>query len=219
MSDFLVAIDGPAGSGKSSVSKAAAKKLGFGYLDTGAAYRALTWAVQNLPGFSLDNLASIDLPTEFDYSISTNPENYWVKVGQTEVTEAIRSSSIAEAVSQVAKIGQVRNYMKQLTEAIVAECPYPGIVVEGRDITTVVLPAAQKRILLTASEEVRLTRRSKELGEIQVQKVAKQVSERDRSDSKVVDFLNPSPGVSLIDSTNLNFDQTVDAVVNYVNAK
>lgn len=218
MSKIIVAIDGPAGSGKSSVSKAAAAKLGFGYLDTGAAYRALTWATMHLPGFELENLSTLDLPTVFDYTISTDPKNYWVKVGAQDLTEAIRSTEVAEAVAQVARIPEVRSYMKQLTRALVAECPNPGIVVEGRDITTVVLPDAQKRILLTASEEVRLSRRSNELGTDQVHEVAKQVSERDKSDSKVVDFLTPAPGVTLLDSTNLNFDQTVDAVINEINA-
>lgn len=218
MSKIVVAIDGPAGSGKSSVSKAAAQKLGFGYLDTGAAYRALTWASQHLPEFELENLPNLDLPIVFDYSISTNPANYWVKVGQTDLTEAIRSSEVAEAVAQIARIQEVRDYMKQLTRALVEECPNRGIVVEGRDITTVVLPDADTRILLTASEEVRLERRSSELGNKSAHEVAKQVSERDRSDSKVVDFLSPAPGVQLIDSTDLNFDQTVDAVVSLVNA-
>ncbi|MFM6979923.1 MAG: (d)CMP kinase [Micrococcales bacterium] len=218
MSKLIVAIDGPAGSGKSSVSKAAAKRLGFGYLDTGAAYRALTWATQNLEGFELETLPIRDLPTDFDYAISTNPDNYWVKVGSSDLTEAIRSTEVAEGVAEVARIPEVRSYMKQLTKAIVDECPYPGIIVEGRDITTVVLPDATKRILLTASEEVRLSRRSSELGNKTAQQVAKQVSERDKSDSKVVDFLNPAPGVTLLDSTDLNFDQTVDAVVNLVNA-
>ena len=217
MSKKVVAIDGPAGSGKSSVSRAAAQRLGFGYLDTGAAYRALTWASQHLPEFELENLPNLDLPFAFDYSISTNPANYWVKVGQTDLTEAIRSTEVAEAVAQIARIQEVRDYMKQLTRALVEECPNPGIVVEGRDTTTVVLPDADTRILLTASEEVRLERRSSELGTKSSNEVAKQVSERDRSDSKVVDFLSPAPGVQLIDSTDLNFDQTVDAVISLVN--
>ena len=103
--------------------------------------------------------------------------------------------------------------MKQLTRAIVDECPTPGIVVEGRDITTVVLPDAQTRLLLTASEEVRLERRSAELGSANNQQVARQVSQRDASDAKVVDFMTPADGVTLIDSSNLNFAQTVAAVL------
>ena len=213
MAQQWVAIDGPAGSGKSSVSKQAARDLNWGYLDTGAAYRALTWAHQNLTGFSLEDLANQDLAMVFDYAISVDPNNYWVRVGSVDVTDAIREAAVAEGVSQVARIPQVRAFMKQLTRAIVDECPKQGIIVEGRDITTVVLPDAQTRLLLTASEEVRLERRSAELGSANNQQVARQVSQRDASDAKVVDFMTPADGVTLIDSSNLNFAQTVAAVL------
>lgn len=213
MAEVFVAIDGPAGSGKSSVSKQAARELGWGYLDTGAAYRALTWATQHLAGFSVEALAELDLPTVFDYQISTNPDDYWVRVGSTDVTDAIRATEVAEAVSAVARVPQVREYMKWLTRDLVARCEKPGIVVEGRDITTVVLPDASVRLLLTASEEVRLNRRSAELGVAEQAKVARQVSQRDASDAKVVDFMNPAEGVTLIDSSDLNFAQTVAAVL------
>lgn len=213
MAEIFVAIDGPAGSGKSSVSKQAARELGWGYLDTGAAYRALTWATQHLSGFSVEALAELDLPKVFDYQISTNPDDYWVRVGATDVTDAIRATEVAEAVSAVARVPQVREYMKWLTRDLVARCEKPGIVVEGRDITTVVLPDASVRLLLTASEEVRLNRRSAELGVAEQAKVARQVSQRDASDAKVVDFMNPAEGVTLIDSSDLNFAQTVAAVL------
>ena len=166
MSQFLVAIDGPAGSGKSSVSKQVARELGFGYLDTGAAYRALAWAVQNLDGFELDTLAAKDLVQDFDYQISLNPDDYWVKVGEVDLTAAIRTSQVAESVSAVARIPEVRTFMKALTRDLVAKSPLPGVVVEGRDITTVVAPDAEIKILLTASEEVRLKRRSAELSKV-----------------------------------------------------
>ena len=216
MSKFLVAIDGPAGSGKSSVSKQVARELGFGYLDTGAAYRALAWAVQNLAGFELEGLPAKDLVAEFDYQISLNPDDYWVRVGDTDLTAAIRTSAVAESVSAVARIPEVRSYMKALTRALVADSPLPGVVVEGRDITTVVAPDAEIKILLTASEEVRLKRRSAELSEATAASVKRQVSERDASDSKVVDFMTPAPGVQLVDSSDLNFEQTVSAVVSLI---
>ena len=216
MSQFLVAIDGPAGSGKSSVSKQVARELGFGYLDTGAAYRALAWAVQNLEGFELETLAAKDLVNEFDYQISLNPDDYWVKVGEVDLTAAIRTSQVAESVSAVARIPEVRSYMKALTRDLVARSSLPGVVVEGRDITTVVAPDAEIKILLTASEEVRLKRRSAELSEATAASVKRQVSERDASDSKVVDFMTPAPGVQLVDSSDLNFEQTVSAVVSLI---
>ena len=216
MSQMLVAIDGPAGSGKSSVSKQVARVLGFGYLDTGAAYRALAWAVQNLREFDLESLSSLDLSREFDYRISLNPDEFWVRVGDVDVTAAIRTSEVAESVSAVARIPEVRLFMKQLTRSLVEESPLPGVVVEGRDITTVVAPDAEIKILLTASEAVRLKRRSAELSEASAASVKRQVSERDASDSKVVDFMTPAPGVQLVDSSDLNFEQTVNAVISLI---
>ncbi len=207
----IVAIDGPAGSGKSSVSKQVARELGYGYLDTGAAYRALAWAVSEgiLPA------EPTNLET-FDYSISMDPDNFWVKVGESDLTKAIREPKIAENVSSVAKVPEVRAFMKQLTRDLAASSGYPGVVIEGRDITTVVAPDAENRILLTASEEVRLKRRSAELTPAQAAEVSKQVCDRDKSDVKVVDFMTPAPGVVLIDTSELNFEQSVAAVLSVV---
>lgn len=216
MSKIVIAIDGPAGSGKSSVSKQLAREFGFAYLDTGAAYRALAWATLN--GLSFDRVASNDFEAQFDYSISTDPDNYWVRVGDHDVTEAIRTSLISESVSVVAALAPVRDFMKRLTKKIVDECPGNGVVVEGRDITTVVFPDAQSRLLLTASEEVRLRRRSKELKADSTNAVVNQVSKRDETDSKIVDFMNAADGVTLVDSSNLDFDQTVSVMISIIKA-
>lgn len=204
----ILAIDGPAGSGKSSVSKQVARELGFGYLDTGAAYRALAWAVAE---GVVDSSPEPNLE-QFKYSISLDPDNFWVRVGAIDVTEAIRAPKIAESVSTVAQMPAVRAFMKNLTLGLVIDSGLPGVVVEGRDITTVVAPDAEIRILLTASEEVRLRRRSAELTPAQAKEVSKQVSDRDKSDAKVVDFMTPAPGVVLVDTSNLNFEQSVAAV-------
>ncbi len=236
MSTFVVAVDGPAGSGKSSVSKQVARELGFGYLDTGAAYRALAWQVlaqaSKADGSSeaaLEAMRDLNSPTElaahFDYAISTDPDNFWVKVGETDVTEAIRSNEVAEFVSQVARIQVVRDFMKALTRQLAADCQKPGIIIEGRDITTVVAPDAQKRLLVTASETVRLERRGAELAKGQnpssdamaAEKLKRQISQRDASDAKVVDFMTPAPGVTLVDTTELDFNQTVRTVLDLIN--
>lgn len=210
----IVAIDGPAGSGKSSVSKEAARRLGFGYLDTGAAYRALAWAVAE--GYvTLPNLDAEEFEG-FDYEIALNPDDYWVKSFGVYITEEIRLPRIAENVSAVAQIPAVRRYMKELTRSLVAESSLPGVVVEGRDITTVVAPDAPVRLLLTASEEVRLERRAKELSPEDLATLRKQVLERDKSDSKVVDFMKPAEGVDLVDTTNLDFEQSVQAVLSII---
>ena len=236
MSTFVVAVDGPAGSGKSSVSKQVARELGFGYLDTGAAYRALAWQVlaqvAKADGSSeaaLEAIRHLNSPAElaetFDYSISTDPDNFWVKVGETDVTEAIRSNEVAEFVSQVARIQVVRDFMKALTRQLAADCEKPGIIIEGRDITTVVAPDAQKRLLVTASETVRLERRGAELAKgqnpssdaVAAEKLKRQISQRDASDAKVVDFMTPAPGVTLVDTTELDFNQTVRTVLDLIN--
>lgn len=207
----IIAIDGPAGSGKSSVSKEVARRLGFGYLDTGAAYRALAWAIAE---------DKIDFPNEnfdgFDYQISLNPDDFWVRSFGVDVTDEIRLPRIAESVSAVAQIPSVRVFMKGLTRRLVDESGFPWVVVEGRDITTVVAPDARVRILLTATESVRLDRRAKELTEEQLKTLKAQLQDRDATDLKVVDFKNAAAGVTLVDSTNLNFEQTVDAVLSII---
>jgi cytidylate kinase len=209
----IVAIDGPAGSGKSSVSKACAKQLNFGYLDTGAAYRALTYAVLH-NGFRVADATANYIAGNFAYSISLDPQDYWVKLGDLDLTYEIRTPEIGTGVSQFAKLPQVREYMQSLTRELVAQSQMAGVIVEGRDITTVVLPDARTRILLTASEEVRLGRRSAELPEGTL--VADQVTKRDQIDSQVVDFLQPAEGVHLVDSSELDFDQTVNAILSLV---
>ena len=208
----IIAIDGPAGSGKSSVSKQVARELGFGYLDTGAAYRALAWAVIHGLVSPLD-ANPVQALDGFDYSISLDPDDFWVRVGNQDVTNEIREPKVAEAVSAVAGIPEVRNFMKKLTLELVDHAGFAGVVVEGRDITTVVAPDAKNRILLTAAEEVRLRRRSAELAPEAAKNVERQVSQRDAQDAKVVDFMTPAPGVKLVDSTELNFEQTVSAVL------
>ena len=214
MSEIVVAVDGPAGSGKSSVSKKAALQLGFGYLDTGAGYRALTLTALNKK-LDLETVGELELEEIFPYSISTDPSNYWVRVGSEDVTEGIRSKDVELSVSKVAAQPKVRSFMRNITRSIAAGCEMPGIIVEGRDITTVVLPDAKTRVLLTASEEVRLGRRAVDLqadGSISAQ-----VSDRDKKDSKVVDFLNPAPGVTLLDTTDLSFEGSVAALVDLIN--
>jgi len=216
MTHFVTAIDGPAGSGKSSVSKAVAAALGFDYLDTGAAYRGLAWSALDRDvetGDASSVIASLD---HFDYSIGTDPSDYWVRVGETDVTEAIREPRVTGVVSQIARVPEVRTYLVGLFRDIIAASTAPGIVVEGRDITTVVAPDAAVRILLTATEEARMARRSAEVTTESAAKTAQQLSSRDAQDSQVVDFMNAADGVITVDSTDLDFEQTVNAVVSLI---
>jgi cytidylate kinase len=212
----VVAIDGPAGSGKSSVSRAAAKELGFDYQDTGAAYRALAWRCLD-EGIDTYGPADVieSLPS-FDYSIGIDPDHYFVRVGGEDVTRDIREPRVSAIVSSVARIPEVRSYLVDLFRRVIGGSAKPGIIVEGRDITTVVAPDAAVRILLTASPEARMSRRANELAGVSAESTARDLHSRDAQDSTVVDFMNAAEGVTTIDSTGLDFDQTVAAVVQLV---
>lgn len=209
----VIAIDGPAGSGKSSVARQAARALSYGYLDTGAAYRALAWHALAHGADTSDSTAVLDVAGDFDYAISLDPDAYWVRVGGTDVTAAIREPRVTDAVSGVARVPAVRQAVNALFRALIAQSGRAGVVVEGRDITTVVAPDAPVRILLTASPEVRAARRSAEITSQDAASVADALHRRDASDSKVVDFLTAAPGVTVVDSTELDFDETVAAVL------
>ena len=199
---FVIAVDGPAGSGKSSVSKAAALELGFGYLDTGAGYRAFTYHASQLDGVELS-----DLIESFDYEITLDPKEQHVYLGGEEITDVIRQKEVASQVSTWAKLSEVRKLQLEDARSRVQNSGLNGVVVEGRDITTVVFPDAQLRVLLTASEEIRLKRRGLENTES-----GESLKARDASDSKVVDFFNPAEGVVLIDTSDLSFDKSVKAL-------
>ncbi len=209
----VVAIDGPAGSGKSSVSRASARALGFDYQDSGAAYRALAWFALSKGVDTADAGAVIAVLPAFDYEIGIDPDHYVVRVGGVDVTEAIRDPRISAVVSQVARVPAVRAHLVDLFRGVIERSSRPGIITEGRDITTVVCPDADARILLTASEEARMARRSAELPSESAVAVAEKLSSRDAQDSRVVDFMNAAEGVTTLDSTDLDFDQTVQAVV------
>jgi len=210
-----VAIDGPAGSGKSSVARAAAGRLGYGYLDTGAAYRAVAWHGLDTRTAMDDPEAVLALLDTVDLDISTNPAERWVHVGDRDVADEIRTPEVSAAVGAVARNLPLRARLNAWFRELIAAAE-PGIVVEGRDITTVVAPDAAVRILLTADPEVRARRRAQELGDAEHAAVGAAIAARDAHDARVVDFMTAAPGVTTIDSTGLGFEETVDAVVELV---
>lgn len=212
---IVVAVDGPAGSGKSSVSKEASRRLGFDYLDTGAAYRALTWVALENGADTSDADEIVELLQDFPYRTELGEHGTIVRIGDIDVSDEIREPRISAVVSDVARIPAVRSALNDAFRRIISGTPSAGIVVEGRDITTVVAPDAPVRILLTADEAVRIARRSAELAP-DAASTADQLRERDRRDAQVVDFMTAAPGVTTIDSTDLDFAQTVDAVVRLV---
>ncbi|MBO1769894.1 (d)CMP kinase [Agrococcus sp. TF02-05] len=211
----VVAIDGPAGSGKSSVARAVARELGFQFLDTGAAYRALAWLILERGGDTDDPATVIGALDALDsLELTVDASGQRVAIAGHDVTEAIRSERISGAVSGVARTLPAREAVNVRFRAIIAEAR-PGIVAEGRDITTVVAPDADVRVLLTADEAVRIRRRFGDVGGDERQ-VGARLAARDASDAKVVDFLSAAEGVTVVDSTDLTFDETVEAIVRLV---
>ncbi len=213
---LVIAIDGPSGSGKSSVSKEVARRLGLAFLDTGAMYRAVTWHCLNAK-IDLKNAAAVEAAARtMRFEQNLTPDADFVKVNGINVTEPIRRPEISQNVSAVATNLGARKELVRRQQAIIAECNQ-RIVVEGRDITTVVAPNAEARLILTASEEARLRRRGRQLGGTQTAaQLAEQVLARDAKDSTVVDFQRAADGVFTVDSSELDFAQTVDAVINVV---
>lgn len=218
MQKIVVAVDGPSGSGKSSVSKETARRLDAAYLDTGAMYRAVTWHALDA-GTDLTDAGAVTAAVKAaDLFISTDPDVERVTIHGTDVTEAIREPFVSEAVSAVATNLAARAELVARQRAIIGS--HERIVAEGRDITTVVAPDADARILLTASEEARLRRRGIQLGGTQsAAELEAQVLARDAKDSTVVNFTVAADGVATVDSSDLDFEQTVTAVLEAISAQ
>jgi len=222
---LVIAIDGPSGSGKSSVSRAVARGLGLAYLDTGAMFRALTWWCLH-EQVDLDDLEAVaEAARRLPLTMGTDPAAPSVQVGGVAVDEAIRRTEISSSVSRVATNLEVRAELLRRQRDIIADCSTAGsgVVAEGRDITTVVAPDADVRILLLASEEARLARRAKELhGEAHAEAVdatRDQIVRRDRDDSSVSQFMQAAPGVDTVDTSHLDLEQSVQAVLDVVAAR
>lgn len=223
----VIAIDGPSGSGKSSVSREVARRLGLAYLDTGAMYRAATWWCLRSEIDLADADAVAETVRAMPLGQGVDPTAEKLEVDGTDVGEDIRETWISERVSAVATNLEVRAELRRLQREAIAAQAAPdafsqgrGIVAEGRDITTVVAPDADVRILLTASEEARLARRATELhgeaGAEAIEATRDQVLRRDRDDSTVVEFQVAADGVVTVDSSHLDLEQTVEAVLDVV---
>ena len=223
-----VAIDGPAGVGKSSTSKALAKYFGFAYLDTGAMYRACAWWCLkqgiDLDAEQIDERVVTETVGEFftgdHFDISVDPDKPAVSADGEDISEAIRSSEVSTHVSKVSNIISVRNVLIAAQRAYIAREESAdsfsgglGVVAEGRDITTVVAPDAEVRVLLTAREEVRQARRS---GQSTAGVGAEDVAARDRMDSKVTSFMTAADGVTTVDNSDMDFEHTLDVLIDMV---
>ena len=211
-SKLVVAIDGPSGSGKSTVSKELARELAGAYIDTGATYRALAWWVLNQDLDRNDEAVLGKAAQEFPLDLSTDPDHPGVRVGAEDVSAAIRTPEVTEVSSQISSCGALREGLIAKQRQLIKEVEAPAVVVEGRDITTVVAPQAPVRVLLTASEAVRMARRGAELGESDWAALEKQIVQRDKRDSKTTSFQEAAEGVTLVDSSEMTIPQVVDQI-------
>lgn len=210
----VVAIDGPSGAGKSTVSRLLASRLGARYLDTGAMYRAVTWAVLGA-GIALDDAGAIaDLATHIQLDVSTDPDKPGIAVDGTPVNAEIRSDPVTKGVSAVSAVPEVRRRLVELQRELIGEGP---IVVEGRDIGSVVAPEAEVKVFLTASADARADRRSTELGANgpdDLAATAADLSRRDRLDSmRATSPFQPAADAIQIDTTRLGIDDVVAELV------
>jgi len=216
----IVAIDGPSGTGKSSTSRAVAAKLGLRYLDTGAQYRAMTWWMLTNGVDVNDPVAVADSAGKPAIVSGTDPVTPVVTVDGEDATGPIRSQEVTAAVSAVSAVPAVRARMVEFQRAAAAAAP-AGIVVEGRDIGTTVLPDATVKIFLTASPEVRAARRSSELkGAQSLAETQAALIRRDAVDAgRVTSPLAKAPDATEVDTTELTLEQVVECVVTLVEEK
>ena len=208
---LVIAMDGPSGSGKSSVSKGVARALGLRYLDTGAMYRAVTWWMLR-EGVPVEDPAAVAARVaEPRLSCGTDPDVPEISVDGTDVSRPIRTPEVTGSVSAVAAVPQVRERLVVLQREIIGA---GGIVVEGRDIGTVVAPDAPVKIYLTASAEARAQRRSKELTGANVASTQADMARRDRLDStRTADPLARAADAVEVDTTSLTLPEVITEIV------
>jgi cytidylate kinase len=207
---MIVAIDGPAGAGKSTVAKQLSERLGFRYLDTGAMYRAVTWLGLGRSLDLSDGRALGALARQFPVAFDDN-ERVWID--DTDVTAAIRQTRIDRLVPVVARHPEVREVMRERQRELGAE---GDVVIEGRDIGTVVAPNAEVKVYLVADPEIRAQRRLAERPEIGGDALATDLRLRDESDAA---RMRPAEDAHQIDTTELEVDDVVDRIVQLVRAR
>ena len=216
--NMVIAVDGPSGSGKSSISKESASRLGFNFLDTGAMYRSVTWFCVT------ENLIEEDLIIErinnkdFKLDISTDPLKDQVKVNDEDVSKIIREDEITSQVSHFAAMPKIRQFLVSKQRELV-KASNSGIIVEGRDIGSVVLPEADFKIFITANDDVRAKRRAIQIDSNENDVLVAQ-RKRDLLDSsrKVSPLVIPD-GAVILDNSDLDFEQSVEKFIEIVGAE
>lgn len=215
---IAVAVDGPAGAGKSSISKIVAKKLGYLYIDTGAMYRSVTWAVLH-NHIDVNNQKAVEaLLPELDLTMEASDDSCKVFIAGEDVTDFIRTPKVNSAVSIVASYKGVRQYLVE-RQRLMAKAG--GVILDGRDIGSVVLPNAELKIYLTASVEARAMRRYLEVkgtsNEQTLEDIKDSVIQRDDMDKNREESpLIKVEDAVLVDSSDMTFDKTVEHILHLV---
>jgi cytidylate kinase len=220
MTELIITIDGPAGSGKSSAAKLLAEKIGAAFLDTGAMYRAVTLAAAQNQS-NLDDVKTLEkLIDNTDFKFEINNNQLTVKINNKNVTEQIRDPKVTENVHFIASVPSLRSRLAEMQRNFAAK--YIKIVTEGRDQGTVVFPNANYKFFLTAQTARRAKRRAKELAEkglkVNTEKLRKEIENRDAADkNRDTGPLVPAKNAVIIDNTNLTLEQTVNEILKIIN--
>lgn len=218
----IVAIDGPAGAGKSTVTKRVARALQYTQVDTGALYRGLAWACkqEQVPWDDPDAVATIAsaLSKPGVVRMSAAADQTRLFIHDQDVSEAIRTRDVADGASVVSQIPKVREHLLEIQRELGRN---GGVVLEGRDIGTVVFPDAEAKFYLTASAEVRAARRQGDLAQNgaapELAEILAEVNERDRRDTmRPIAPLTQATDAIVVDSSRMDIDQVVDFIVNHV---
>lgn len=217
-----IAIDGPGGAGKSTVARAVAKQLGFIYVDTGAIYRAIGLKfVRTGKSFTNENIISVLPGTELSLT-HIDGEQHIIIDGE-DVSSLIRTQEISSAASKVSAVPEVRAFLLDLQRDIARK---NNVIMDGRDVGTVILPNAEVKVFLTANVEVRARRRHRELMAKGLEtpdtfeRVLKEVAERDKADSeRATAPLKPAEDAVLVDTSDMDFEQSVQTVINIIRRK
>ncbi len=220
MSGIVIAIDGPAGTGKSTVARELARRLRLAYFDTGATYRVGTLTCIR-EGVDLSNHDDVCAMLEtMNVELRLDPANPSVMLEGEDVSALIRTDTVSLTVSRVSTNLEARAILGNMQRAVISEeliggfSDGRGIVAEGRDITTIIAPDAPVRVLLTADEEIRVARRSAEGADAGT--VREAVLGRDAKDATVVNFHTAADGVHAIDTSELTIDEVVSAIISLV---